>query len=255
MNAKDSAVTRIALNEHNWFELRINIWDELAFGFRVTEVLEIEYEDVALLHRLDEENGKIAARLCCLRVDANDQIIKGDLFRYGFRMVECSWEMAAATAHVRTSPNFPVRPAAASDLPFLQECARNFRHSRFHEDPQIPKALADRRFENWVADLAGRGACLVGLDGGRPVGFVATSTHGGVTRMELTGIHPSARGKGRQFYSSCFDYLKPFAKKFESNISAANIAIANIYIALGFKPIRARFDYHKWYGAPPENSP
>lgn len=78
-----------------------------------------------------------------------------------------------------------------------------FTRSRFHQDPKIPKSLANTIKRKWVENYftGERGECiLVAEVSGKPAGFLAIinmrTGNQAVRIIDLIGVHPEFQGRG-----------------------------------------------------------
>ncbi len=136
----------------------------------------------------------------------------------------------------------------------LQIAANCFRYSRFHLDPNISNAIANRIKHNWVlSTLQGqRGDKLfVALIKGQPVGFLAAlaSSQNGknIRSIDLIGVDESFQGRGvgkalvnyfiHHYQSQC-DFLRV-------GTQIANIPSVRFYQSLGFSMVATDYVLHR----------
>lgn len=147
-------------------------------------------------------------RMVDVRCDAREVAVSHALQAAGYRMMEASITFAYSLAmkarwEERDVPGAAeVRLATEADLPFVRRAAKMFRNDRFHKDPQIGPAAADRLYEEWLMNsaLQKRGYLYLALVNDRPVGLqtmVADQafnehTDKKVGSWELTAILPHA---------------------------------------------------------------
>lgn len=177
----------------------------------------------------------------------------------GFRVVD----YALAVRHARLQhasfqlPDLPVREATPDDRAGVLEIAgTGFSFGRYHTDPQFPRALANRRYVRWVdAALAGAdpdAVVLVTGPAGRPSGFMYAGLAGSVARLHLAGVAPEFCGGPTSvgLYVGAIKALRDRgARVAESAVSAANIAVINLYAGLGFRFSAPRVVMHRHFGA------
>lgn len=244
-----SQTFQIALNEANSCELRLNPWDERAFGFKVSEIFNLDYQQNAILYAIDTKNVEVGVRICCVRHPTGDLRVKRDLIRQGFYLAETSIEVWAPLKALKTKSYFTFQQASKEHLAELQELAKeSFKFGRFHEDPFISPEIATKRYEYWVADLVNASNCWIALnETGECIGFFSFGVKDDKVNLVLAGIHPKFSGMGHYFFSSMMSHIAPLGKAVTALISAANIDVINIYSKLGFSFRKPLTGYHKLY--------
>jgi len=153
-----------------------------------------------------------------------------------------------------------IRPAQASDIPFLKNIARSaFRHDRFHADPLIKKDRADELHGVWVensckgvaadvvlvseynGELAGFITCKIDVNSreflNKSIGsivLIATSQN-----YKRQGIASSLlKGAMQWFKSKAVDFV-------EVGTQTNNIAAARLYLSNGFKLVNSTITLRK----------
>lgn len=136
----------------------------------------------------------------------------------------------------------------------LRIAATCFRYSRFHLDPLIPTALANRIKHDWILSYIKkqRGEQLwVALSDGRPAGFLAVLTSDAegrrVRTIDLVGVDIAFQGCGfgaslvaffiDRYVEGC-DYL-------QVGTQVANLPSMKLYQKFGFAIVRAQYVLHK----------
>lgn len=175
------------------------------------------------------------------------------LTRLGFALVDTNLTFDGPMA-APDAPDAPVntRPARADDKDAVTAIAQTaFRFSRFHLDPRIPDALADRTRAAWAANYfdGGRGdAMVVAVDeGGRPVGFLQWLFGAEALTIDLIAVAADARGRGlgaAMVAAGCRDRPAP---RLRVGTQAANTASARFYEGLGLRLCAASYVFH-WHG-------
>ena len=242
----------ISAGKGNRFLIRLNPWDEAAFGFKISEVFDLECADPKFMQKIDEENRRIGASLCCLRHPANDLNAKKNLLEIGFYPSENSFELSALLSLIKTHAYFQFRKTREADIEALTALAAdNFHFSRFHQDPFLDSQAAVERYRNWVRKLAVTPFCLVAEnEAAEIVGFFAYEQEQSDIRLQLAGISSQFRGAGYFFFSSIIESIKTFdpsPKIIRALVSAANLDVINIYSKLNFSFSKSLIDYHKRY--------
>lgn len=124
----------------------------------------------------------------------------------------------------------------------LAICNGAFTHGRFHRDFNIDRALADNRYNLWLADIykAQNFFGLMYFD--QLVGFMGFS--GNKLILHALGAEYQGIGLSKYFWSLCCEELfKEGFVELASSISASNLPALNLYISLGFK-FRKSLDYY-----------
>jgi dTDP-4-amino-4,6-dideoxy-D-galactose acyltransferase len=167
----------------------------------------------ALLDRALDEARRHGLRHVTARVDVVDVELLHHLEARGFLTMDqilhfygAPGEREAGGAAVPDA-GIEVRPPREEDIPALRAiAAAAYRFDRFHADPALPPALADRLYADWIENAV-RGhddhVFVATLDG-LPAGFMTarinpeTTQALGVTvgKIWLVGVSEAARGRG-----------------------------------------------------------
>lgn len=184
------------------------------------------------------------------RVPAGRVDLVRALTAVGFYAVDVSLRMTRRPGAVALdSGGWEVRPATAAEGPLLAELAgRSFRFDRFHLDPAIPDAVADRIKHDWVESYV-RGVrgdeLLAALRDGVPAGFLALLRRGGERIVDLIAIDPAAQGRGGgRALLAHFVSAEDGCDLASAGTQAANAAATRLYEALGFALAEATFNLH-----------
>jgi hypothetical protein len=175
-------------------------WDAEIFGFNVAEFIPPEGVPSgdfgpAVQDWAKAQDAKlVSARL---RGDRADWLLA--LQEAGFRVVDCVVVMGfnnLAKAKLVPAP-LPVREATPADRKALMKIAKaGFNAGRYHADPQFPRELADRRYEQWVHNSFERPAPgtlhTVVEHEGQPAGFTLSiiAADGKSSVGQLTCVRP-----------------------------------------------------------------
>lgn len=109
-----------------------------------------------------------------------------------------------------------------------------FIYDRFHRDFNINPALADLRYENWLQEIYYNKQVWGLMFREHLVGFWAHSNN----QILLHALSREYRGQGlsKYFWSlCCLRLFEQGHQELKSSISAANMAVLNLYSSLGFK--------------------
>lgn len=135
----------------------------------------------------------------------------------------------------------------------LDIAASSFRFSRFHLDPLIPEAVANRIKHDWVLSYTtkSRGDKLfAALQDGKPVGFLAAiageSEGASIRTIDLIGVKKSHQGQGIGRTLSAFfvDYYKNKCDRLIVGTQVANIPSMRLYQKMGFSIINSQYVLH-----------
>ena len=199
-------------------------WDTVAFGIPTWELS--EYSETALQQAI-QITGHYT-----LRVDplADKRLLHEYGFYYCDTLIEphCNATRLRAVHHPKTtiSKNVEVERALAI-------CHGAFGHGRFHRDFNVAREVADLRYDNWLRQLL-NAQQVYGLYWERELaGFIGHSGN----NLVLHAVAEKYRGKGWSKYwwnAVCGDLLENGHQEVKSSVSAANLAVLNLYASLGF---------------------
>ena len=225
--------------------LRASPWDEAAFGLPAWELTEYS---AAALRQADATPGHQSIKVDPL---ADKALLHAHRFHYADTLLAThatrdrlrplkpldGRDTSAAARVVGVSRAFD--PDAA-----LAICHGAFAHGRFQRDFTLAPALAARRYDNWLRQLIDAGQVYGLFAEGQLGGFIGTSGNA----LVLHAVAPAMRGRGlakywwRQVIVQLFDAGHA---EVVSSISAANMAVLNLYATQGFS-FRAPQDiYHR----------
>ena len=171
------------------------------------------------------------------------------LHKYGFYYCDTQLEPWCSSTDLRPPP---ARPEATIrrevSLPaILAICRGSFLHGRFHRDFNLPRANAELRYENWLRQLYEQQSVFGLFSGDGLAGFIAYSGN----NLVLHAISEAYRGKGLAKYwwgAACTDLFAAGHGEIRSSISAANVAVLNLYASLGFRFRNPVDVYHRLVG-------
>jgi GNAT superfamily N-acetyltransferase len=131
---------------------------------------------------------------------------------------------------------------------------KSFRFSRFHLDPAISTAVANRIKREWVLSYfrKERGECIYAarMDS-RPVGFLAvlcsSSQDRTVRVIDLVGVEPERQssGIGRALVGHFIQTEGPRSTMLEVGTQAANVPSLRLYERMGFLISRTQYVMHR----------
>jgi len=220
--------------------LKPSPWDEAAFGFAAWELSEYS---AAALAQADATPGHQTIKLDPLAD-------KAALHAHGFYYADTLLETAAAPSQLRALPpqrdNVALTISREFDPAQAQAiCHGAFAHGRFHRDFQIEAQAADRRYDNWLQQLIKAGQVYGLFADGVLAGFIGYSG----PMLVLHAVAPQYRGKGyaKYWWRLAIDHLIAAGHaEITSSISAANLAVLNLYASLGFSFRHPQDIYHRF---------
>lgn len=208
-------------------------WDSKAFGiptFEIKSASEAAFEFAASVP------GHYTVRIDPLQ---NSEI----LHRFGFYYCDTLIEPFATKVMFAPYPDerIEIVPIEASALEAL--CRHAFSHGRFHRDPLIDNELADQRYLNWLKDIREEGEVFGLTCNDRLAAFFACKG----PAILLHAVSSEFRGKGlaKYLWSKACMHLFEHNPEIHSSVSAANLAVVNLYASLGFRFRSATDIYHK----------
>jgi len=194
------------------------------------------------------------------KVDTGQVDVVRQLAAAGFYVVDVNvtFGMEAEARPVRSEPaggaGCPIREIEAEHHEAtLDIAARCFRYSRFHLDPLVPRAIADRIKREWVFNYIRkqRGEQLfVALSDGRPVGFLAVlGSQAGARRVrtiDLIGVDETSQGRGigQALVAFFVDRYRGECDYLQVGTQAANLASLSLYHKCGFAIARTQYVLH-----------
>ncbi|QWE10859.1 GNAT family N-acetyltransferase [Polynucleobacter sp. es-EL-1] len=209
-------------------------WDKKALERDCYEVSNLE------LHRLEEFRNTPGH--FTLRIDPLTPATQ--IQKFGFRYVDTLIVPRCHQEDFLAYPNSEVSIAKSINLSDVSAIASNaFVHGRYHRDNSIPHHLAENRYQNWLTDLYVADKVLGIEYQGRLAAFIAIED----SKLILHAVHSELRGQGLAKYlwtPVCEELFAKGCPTIESSISAANLAVVNLYARLGFTLKSAQDIYH-----------
>ena len=222
-------------------------WDSIALGFTVLHIYRMEVNggntDTGLqLFKTFRNN--INAKLVSCRLSTTQLRESIILEKYGFRFIEMTYQpifkdLQNQAEIIKTK--LSVYPAIVSDIPKILEIASvAFSNERFHVDPRIDSALANKRYCTWVKNTIMHPSQKLYIikDKQRLIAFFITEMLPNKTcYWHLNAITPGAQGQGygKLTWYTMLNYAKTHgAKNVQSSFTARNHRVLNLYARLGF---------------------
>lgn len=249
---------RFEIDKGSYLEAMETRWNTKAFGFKVFEIKNIVHSEIAHAYALlgqyveFEKLNNIGCSL--IRIDASDFYLKKALIDCGFYCAETSIDIEIKNIHKmniegKFKSDLIIEPPNDDDYHTIKKIAENdFYYGRFHEDINFEIDKVRAKYSSWIDDMKdGQEQFLVYKREGKVISFLAYKIIDDIVDLILAG---SAKGNGAvsyYFWASFMRYFKEIGfKKFFTNISATNIGILNLYMALGFKFTQTKLGFHKY---------
>jgi hypothetical protein len=210
-------------------------WDAAAFGMHTAEV--VAYTEAAL-QQAAQTPGHYTIKVDPL---ADKQL----LHKYGFYYCDTLIEPYCTAQGLRQAADREATVTKQAEWEtLLAICHGAFAHGRFHRDFNLDKARADLRYDNWLRQLYEKGAVYGLYWHDELAGFIAHADN----NLVLHALAGSQRGKGRAKYWWSAVSAELFVAghaEVKSSISAANLAVLNLYASLGYSFRQPLDVYHR----------
>lgn len=215
--------------------IRSTPWDTTAFGMPTWEMT--EYSEQAL------QQAAQTAGHHTIKIDPLAD--KRLLHEYSFYYCDTLIEPHCNAVRLRTAQHPDATISQVVDAAQVLAISHGaFVHGRFHRDFNLPKIAADLRYDNWLKQLL-EARQVYGLYWrGVLAGFIGYSGN----KLVLHALAEEYRGKGLSKYwwsAVCTDLLATGHDEVKSSISAANLAVLNLYASLGFSFNNPQDIYHR----------
>ncbi|AXA94081.1 GNAT family N-acetyltransferase [Massilia sp. YMA4] len=215
-------------------------YDAAAFGMPAWEI--VEYS-AAALQAADSHPG-----LQTIKVDPLAD--KALLARHGFHYCDTLLATRASAARLRDVPASAgiaierIDAHHADAAAVLAICHGAFAHGRFQRDFMLDRAGADRRYDSWLAQLLAAGNVWSLRADGAVAGFIGH--HGASLVLHAVGASHRGRGLARHWWHlAASELFQAGHAEVSSSVSAANVAVLNLYASLGFAFDHPQDVYHR----------
>lgn len=210
-------------------------WDEAIFGMPTWELL--EYSETSLqqaAHTLGHQTIKVDPL-------ANKQL----LYEHGFYYCDTLIVPSCKAGRLRAVHHPDATISKSIDAEYVLEIFHGlFMHGRFHRDFNLPKIASDLRYNNWLKQLLETQQVYGLYWQGILAGFIGYNGN----NLVLHAIAEGYRGKGLAKYwwsAVSTELLANGQDEIKSSISAANLAVLNLYASLGFSFSSSQDIYHR----------
>lgn len=210
-------------------------WDALAFDMEACELL--EYSEILL------KQTALTPGHQTIKVDplADKRLLHEHNFYYCDTLLvpRCNAVRLRAVNHSNASISKLIDAGKA-----LEIFHGAFTHGRFHRDFNLPKVMADLRYDNWLKQLLDAQQVYGLYWEGDLAGFIGCIDN----NLLLHAVAEKYRGKGLSKYwwsEVCAALLANGHDEVKSSISATNVAALNLYTSLGFSFSNPQDVYHR----------
>jgi ribosomal protein S18 acetylase RimI-like enzyme len=237
---------RFVINENKFITniLGVNVGTILVYSEEPEDINSYDFEN------LISECKKLYFDLISIRINAEhiDLVIKFQ--RLGFVVME---NLITFRGFLHKSKDYSlpsiIRKANAEDETALRNLAGSaFSFDRFHRDPKISSALANKIKSEWVANaLHGRSESVFVYEiEEKVIGFNACLLSDDIASIDLIAVDSKfqGRGVGKELVLASQGYYSNFAQHMVVGTQSSNIKSMNFYHKLGFSISKSEFTLH-----------
>ncbi|MDH4203069.1 MAG: hypothetical protein OEV87_09250 [Phycisphaerae bacterium] len=229
------------------WEIAVVPWDTETFGFGVSVLNPMYDKDsignpVPLKNALEVYSESKRVDMITASIPAMQMKISFLLQTAGFRLIDTALSVRYENLHAysdKDSTELSLTPVVPSEMEFLVDMAgTSFHHGRYHMDPRLPNALADRRYKDWISrsfDSRNPQQVLTAKVDGAICGFSVVECGDSRGYLHLHAIGSIWQGKklGHEMISQSLRYLYTLgAKSVGTKISASNLRAINMHARL-----------------------
>jgi ribosomal protein S18 acetylase RimI-like enzyme len=238
-------------------------WDTEQFGIPAARLDLLEArgpyaeslaEKQRLLASVLDQCGKAGIRHLAARVDTGDFTTIHALENARFELIDgIQTFLLPLDGHRATKPP-GTRLFEPKDLPEVLEIGRTaFIFDRFHADPALSPAIADRVNENWTRNCClgiAADAVVVAEEEERVAGYVTCRAdhpaRRGIIILVATAEYARGRGVARRASSAALDWFASQGmESVEVGTQLRNIPAARLYESLGFRLARTSLTFRR----------
>lgn len=236
-------------------------WDTKLFNVNVCSLSSVHFDSevqlYGLLSAVDSKAKALGTDLLITRAMQSDLLLINALENNGFKYIEANYRPCLSVADTTFSVDSNLSIERCQDgeiLALSEQVGDMFAYGRYHQDNRIPNHLADLRYQNWLANAAkveGQIVYKCVSPAGDTIAFFVVERHQGKEAfLSLVGMMRAFRGKGmaKSVWRRMLVFLKEQGhSKVSTSISSHNLAVFNLYVALGFSFPEPELTLHKWY--------
>ena len=223
-------------------------WDTEIFNCPVAQISAIEIYNQSHANKnlkpYQEWCRQQKIEFCSCRI-VHDRI-KESMFleKQGFRFIELSYQPVLTNLQNLTFNGSEIQIAIAddNDQPLLANAAATiFHHERFHMDPHINSNLANHRYRIWLENgfKLPQQTVLKCMLNAQIIGFfVIEYPQPNHCFWSLVGLLPNYQGQGlgKKVWQAMLHWHQTAGvEQVSTSISSHNVAVFNLYVALGFR--------------------
>lgn len=205
--------------------LKATPWDAIQFGMDTYEITELSKSSLQYASRTPAHYT--------VKIDPLES--KQLLHEYGFYYCDTLLEPFCEQKNFKPYDHPEVTICAAHHPQYLVDTCNNaFQHGRFHRDFLIKREWAESRYIAWMKELFKKNQIYELQYQNQYVGFIAFNEY----QLVLHALNKIIRGKGlaKYFWSKvCRELFEKGFHEITSSISATNLPVLNLYVALGFR--------------------
>ena len=215
--------------------IRPTPWDTAVFDM---PCFEIDKPDEAALALAATTPGHYTVRIEPL---ADKELLHRYGFYYADTLIEPSCTPETFIAHPHPEVGIDASPLLDDLLPL---CDDSFVYGRFHRDFNLHPSQADRRYKQWLGQIHQNQGVLALTFKGELAGFIAHD--GGDLLLHTVAEQFRGRGLAKHLWTAAIEHLFSQGEKdIYSSVSAANLAVLNLYASLGFRFSQVEDIYHR----------
>jgi L-amino acid N-acyltransferase YncA len=215
--------------------IRATPWDTVPLSMPTWELL--AYSEAALQQSLQTPGHHT------IKVSPLDN--KKLLHDYGYYYCDTLIEPYCTAEKLRAVQSEQATVSKVCDAGHVLEIGHGvFAHGRFQRDFNLPAAAARLRYDTWLKQLLGEDNVYGLYSNGELAGFIGHVKN----NLVLHAVAKKFRGKGLAKYwwsAVCVELLGTPYSEMQSSISAANLAVLNLYAGLGFSFRNPQDVYHR----------
>lgn len=231
-------------------------WDTEALGFPVAAITRLDIEgqrSPGAFTKLWDWAADQGIRMISCRLPADALSAAFLLQAQGFRFIETVLRPIRRNLQQLRLPedSLTICEVTQAEVESVRAMAeRSFGFERFHSDPRLDPAAADRRYGNWVRNaLDSPSQVLLKVeDAGRIVAFfIVEETGTAQAYWHLTAVHPelTRQGYGRRAWRAMLaHHQRGGIDRVTTTITARNVPVLNLYASLQFTFLAPQLTFH-----------